>query len=208
MKFKEQRKELAQFMRRLYDRKLTTASGGNISLRIGNMVIISPSGKDKATIISNDIAILQIDGKLISKNITPSVETSMHLAIYNMNENVKAIIHAHPTTASAFTAMKTPINTKLIEESYVILDVPLKLNYAQMGSETLAQQTAKACQTNSCLLLENHGVLCTGKTLFEAYDKIEVLEEAAKLTLITNLLNDINPLKDNHIEAINQLLNR
>src|SRR5512133_2129948 len=111
-KFKSERKEVARFMRRLYKQGLTTTSGGNISLKINEeIILITPSATDKGRMKWNDIGIMKTDGENLTPDLKPSIEYEMHLSIYRKKEQTKAIVHAHPVFASAFTAMKCEVDT-------------------------------------------------------------------------------------------------
>ncbi|TFG42825.1 MAG: class II aldolase/adducin family protein, partial [Bacteroidia bacterium] len=106
----------------------------------------------------------------------------MHLSIYRTKKDVSAIVHAHPLFASAFTAMKCTINTNLTAEATAICDDPCFVQYALMGSKKLASLASESILKSDILLLENHGIITTGSSLLQAFDKLEVLENAAKMT--------------------------
>lgn len=192
---KRARKEVARFMRRLYKCGLTTTSGGNISLRISDEIIaITPSATDKGRMKWKEVGILSILGENQTPELKPSIEAEMHLSIYRKNKEVSAVIHAHPVFASSFTAMKYKINTNLTAEATAILGNPSFVPYALMGTKELAEIVSENILKSDILLLENHGILTTGNSLLQAFDKIEVLESAAKMTLITEVTNKKTPL--------------
>jgi L-fuculose-phosphate aldolase len=205
-KYKKERKEVAAFMRRLYRQGLTTTSGGNISIRISeDIILITPSATDKGRMKWKDVGIVTILGENLTIKLKPSMETDMHLSIYKKNNEVKAIVHAHPVFASAFTAMKCEIDTDLTAEAAAILGNPQLVPYAMMGSADLASVVSEAAIQSDVLLLENHGILTTGSNLFNAFDKIEVLENAAKMTLITSWSKKKSPLNKSKLSAIAKL---
>ena len=182
-------------MRRLYKHGLTTTSGGNISIRISQeIILITPSATDKGRLNWKEVAILNIFGENLTPDLKPSIETPMHLSIYKKKEDVLAVVHAHPVFASLFTAIKSKINTSLTAEAKAILGDPLLIRYAVMGSEALADVVAENVIKSDILLLENHGVLTTGSNLVQAFDKVEVLENAAKMTLMTEKTGRKKPL--------------
>ena len=204
--YRQERKELARFMRRLYRQGLTTASGGNLSQRLGaSLVAITPSATDKGRMRGREVAIIDLAGNLITKGLSPSMETAMHLAIYSCNEETRAIVHAHPVFASAFTAMHVAINTSLTAEARAILHDPVLVPYALMGTAELARLVAGHSLHSGVLLLENHGVLTTGNSLLQAFDRLEVLENAARMTVITKLLGKQRPLAKARIQEIEKL---
>ena len=192
------KKELAYYMRRLYRQKLTTTLGGNLSMRLsdGN-IVITPSGTDKGRMKGSEIGMMDIDGNKIGPDFKPSIETEMHLNIYRMRPDVNAVVHAHPVTACAFAAASAEINCNLIIESSAMLG---KINYAEyhyMGTQELADAVAEAAKTANAVIMKNHGALTVGTTFLEAFERLEVLENAAKMTLIAEgaLKDRLTPLK-------------
>ncbi len=205
-KYKKERKEVARFMRRLYDRGLTTTSGGNISLRISDeVIVITPSATDKGKMKWRDVGVLSILGENLTPDLKPSIEFNLHLNIYKKMKEVCAIVHAHPVFASAFTAMKGTLNTSLTAEARAICGVPRFVPYALMGSTELADIVAKNAEEADILLLENHGIITTGTNLLQAFDKMEVLENAAKMTLITEMAGNKKMLSPFRIREIERL---
>jgi L-fuculose-phosphate aldolase len=205
-KYKKERKEVARFMRRLYERGLTSTSGGNISLRITNdIILITPSATDKGFMKWKEVGIMNILGENLTPDLKPSIESEMHLAIYRKKKELSAIVHAHPVVASCFTALKLSIDTTLTAEARAILGEPLMVPYALMGTSELAKAAAENILLSDILLLENHGVLSTGSNLLQAFDKIEVLENAAKMTLIAELTRKKSPLTRSRILEIEKI---
>jgi L-fuculose-phosphate aldolase len=179
--YKIQRKEVARFMRRLYRHRLTTTSGGNISLRVSDdIILITPSATDKGTMRWKEIGIMTMTGENLTPGLKPSIESEMHLSLYRKLNNVKAIVHAHPVFASSFTATMSEIDTTLTAEAAAILGTPVMVPYALMGTAGLARVVAEYAEKSAVLLLENHGVLTTGNTILQAFDRIEVLEKCSK----------------------------
>jgi L-fuculose-phosphate aldolase len=205
-KYKSERKEVARFMRRLYKHGLTTTSGGNVSLRLSEeLIVITPSATDKGRMKWKEVAIVTIFGENLTPDLKPSIETAMHLAVYKKKKDVLAIVHAHPVMASLFTAIKAKINTNLTAEAKAILGNPLLVKYAVMGSIALADIVAESVLKSDILLLENHGILTTGSNLLQAFDKIEVLENAAKMTLMTEMTGKRRPLDRARILELERL---
>jgi L-fuculose-phosphate aldolase len=205
-KYKSERKNVARFMRRLYKHGLTTTSGGNVSKRLSDeLILITPSATDKGRMKWKEIAIITIFGENLTPDLKPSIETAMHLAIYKKKKDVLAIVHAHPVFASLFTAIKAKINTSLTAEAKAILGDPLLVRYAVMGSVALADVAAENALKSDILLLENHGILTTGSNLLQAFDKIEVLENAAKMTLMTEMTGKKKPLDRARILELEKL---
>ena len=186
MDIDEGKKEVALFMARCYNRGLTTATGGNISMRIGDIMLITPSGKDKASLVGSDIAEVRIaDGVNLTPDKKLSIESGMHRLIYLKRNDVKAVVHSHPTFSCLFSASEEEIDTSLIAENWFLLDKVRKVSYALMGTDELAEAVSEAAASNNALLLENHGALAVGNSLLSAFDRLECLEQAAKLTYLS-----------------------
>jgi len=205
MKYKEERREVARFMKRLYNHGLTTTSGGNISLRISDdIILITPSATDKGRMKWDEVGIMNSKGESLTPHLKLSIESGMHLAIYK-SKNVNAIVHAHPVFATSFTAMKRKINTSLTAEACAILGEPVFVPYELMGTKDLATVVSEQIDKADILLLENHGILSVGKDLLQAFDKIEVLENAARMTVIVEMMCKKSPLTPGRIEEIKRL---
>jgi len=201
----KERERVAYFMRRLYEQKLTTTSGGNVSLRVGNKVLLTPSQTDKAKMMSELIGTISLEGKSISSRFKSSMESKMHLAIYNKRPDVKAIVHAHPVFATSFAIAGKDIKTNLAGEAHAVLGRPVKAKYALMGTQELADVVAEASLKGNVVLMENHGVITIGNNLLEAYDRMEVLEASAKMTFLTGLLGGGNELSEEELKSIDNL---
>ncbi len=156
-------------------------------MRFGAVMLITPSGKDKASLTADDIAEVRIsDGKNLTPDKKLSIESDMHRRIYISRPDVGAVVHSHPTFSCLFAASEESINTALVAENWFLLDKVEKVSYALMGSEALAESVAAAAETHDALLLENHGALAVGRTLLSAFDRLESLEQAAKLTYLSH----------------------
>ena len=206
----EQKQAVADCMNRLYRQGLTTTSGGNISLRVSNeLILLTPSATDKGNMLAEQIAEIGLDGTNHTPHLKPSIETSMHLEIYKQLPHVHAIVHAHPPCASTFTVVRKPINVRLVAEAYAIIGEPAIAPYALMGTPELADSVAGSFKKNTfCALMENHGVLCIGDTLLQAFDRIEVLENAAKINVYAAQLGGAVELDDGQCREIDIMMGR
>jgi L-fuculose-phosphate aldolase len=201
------RKEVAYFMRRLYKRGLTTTSGGNISLKLSDVtILITASQTDKGRMKADDVARIDFHGRNLSARLKPSMETGMHLAVYNRRPDIKCIIHAHPPIATAFAVAHKNINTAIIGEAYALAGKPSLAKYALMGSEALANAVAEAAADSNLILMANHGVMALGASLLEAFDRLEVLENCARIELASGLIGNTKALNDIELKAIDKLI--
>lgn len=207
--YQKERREVARFMRRLYRQGLTTTSGGNISIKINpDLIAITPSATDKGRMKWKEVGLMTMDGENLTPGLKPSIEHEMHLSIYRKKEEVSAIVHAHPLFASAFTAMKTVINTNLTAEARAICGEPCMVRYALMGTDELASLASEGIMKSDILMLENHGVLAAGNSILQAFDRLEVLENAARMTMIVDMAGTRKPLGRSRIKELDRLFRR
>jgi len=205
MELTKEKEQLAYFMRRLYEQRLTTTSGGNVSLRVGDNILITPSQTDKARMFPESIGSLSIDGEILTPGFKSSMESKMHLSIYHSRPDIKAIVHAHPVFATSFAIANREIKTNLGGEARAILGEPVRAKYALMGTQELADIVGDASINGNVILMENHGIIALGKTLLEAYDRMEVMEATAKITLITDMLGGGKGLSTQELYDIDNL---
>ena len=186
---------------------LTTTSGGNISRLCDDYVLMTPSTLDKARLKAKHIVVLSLEGENLTPDLKPTMEKEMHIEIYRKNSEVKAIVHAHPVTATAFACTGKSVSTTLIAESYAILGIPVRAKYATMGTKELAGIVSEAASGNKVVLMDNHGVLATGRNLLQAFDRVEVLENAAKTTLICEILRDTKNIPESELRVLAKMVN-
>ena len=203
--FAVEREELAYFMRRLYEHGLTTCSGGNLSVKTPTgYMLITPSALDKGRITGDQICMISPEGENLTPTLKTSIETEMHRLVYDARADIKAIVHAHPVTATSFAAMKAPILTTLTAEAYAVLGRPAWAEYALMGTRQLAEIVAEKVKGSNVFLMENHGVLAAGPTLLKAFDRLEVLEAAAKMTLYTHIMGGASPIMGERLDELDR----
>lgn len=206
MIYKEERKAVARTMRRLYNQKLTTSSGGNVSMRNADgFVFITASQTDKSCIRWKEIIVFDKNGKNLTPNLKPSMESEMHLEIYKARNDVFAVVHSHPVYASTFAVTDIKPESSLTGEArYVLGEIEL-IGYELMGTKDLAETCAKTLQNSDAAIMKNHGAICVGKSLFEAYDRMEVLEFTCNVYFNTLLLKNCNKLDKEMLQRIDKM---
>ncbi len=189
---------LCKLMSDLYQEKILTDIGGNLSIRDQEeeSIWITPSGMQKNLVTPNDLIKLDYSGKILINNtkMEPSVETPMHVAIYE-NEDFDAIIHSHAPYATAYSLIQDPPEIPLLtaELSYLIPEIII-VPYARSGSKELGTDVADALADAGIVILENHGVVAAAETLQKAAHKTRALEECLRLYLLAKQFDkDIRP---------------
>jgi L-fuculose-phosphate aldolase len=117
-----------------------------------------------------------------------STEVRMHTAVYARRPDVGGVVHAHPPTATAFAAAGLPLDRPLIAEAVVTLGAVPVIPYGTPSTPALAEAVGAAICEVQALLLANHGALAVGADVFRAWERMETLEQLAKVTLLTRLL--------------------
>jgi L-fuculose-phosphate aldolase len=182
MIFEKERNRVAQTMRRLYERGLTTSVGGNVSLRNPDgYIFITASQCDKSCIDENKIVVLDKNFENLTSELKPSMETEMHVKIYEKRPDISAIVHAHPVFATTFAVSDTKLDTFITEESGYILGEVAMADHKAPGSGDLARVCSEALEKSNAGLMKNHGAITLGKNLSEAYARMETLEFTAKV---------------------------
>jgi len=159
-------------------------SGGNISVRINdsNLIAITPSGKSYHEMLSDDICVIDSDQKPVEGHLIPSVETSMHLGIYQHRPNMGAIIHTHPVFASVLSIINQPIPALFDEIAFEIGTSVEIVPYAISGSSELVQNVVGKLDNHCfCYIIQNHGALSLGKDINQAWKNAELLEKVAQV---------------------------
>ena len=167
-----------------YRRGYAYGSTGNISVRDGGRVWITPTGKSLKGLGPEQLACVDMRGASLNGN-RPSKEFPFHLALYRQREEARAVVHLHALYSVALSCLETldPENPLPPLTPYYFMRVaPLAvLPYLRPGSPELADAVERAAPGHSCMLLRNHGVVCAGSTLSEAVDRAEELEQTARL---------------------------
>lgn len=170
-----------------YSRGYAFGSTGNISVRVGGRVWITPTGKSLKGLSPEQLACVSLEGESLNEN-RPSKEFPFHLAVYARRDDVRAVVHLHTVYSVALSCLDTfdPDNPLPPLTPYYFMRVaPLAvLPYFRPGSEGLAVAVGDAAARHNCMLLRNHGVVCAGSTLSEAVDRTEELEQTARLYFI------------------------
>ncbi len=206
MIFKDERKSVAQIMRRLYKQKLTTSSGGNVSMRNKDgIVFITASQTDKSCIKWKDIIVFDVNGNNLTPDLKPSMESAMHTEIYKSRPDVFAIVHAHPVYASTFAVTDYKPESSMTGEARFVLGEIAVTDYKLMGTDDLAKACAESLKNSDTAIMKNHGAICLGKTLFGAFDRMEVLEFTAHMYFNTLVLNNCQKLDEKELKKIDGL---
>lgn len=185
----EARRALVETCTRLYDRNLTVSAGGNMSVRVDDGILITPSGRNKGLLKPDDLVKVALDGTVISGG-KPSIETRFHLALYRSNLDTNAVVHCHPLNCIAITLKGEDLRCNLTPEGALLLGKVPTIPYITPGTDELVDAVA-AHHRCSAMLMARHGALTQGATLEDAYDRMEELEFQARLQMMCGDAEDL-----------------
>ncbi|MHB0957124.1 MAG: class II aldolase/adducin family protein [Pirellulaceae bacterium] len=199
------RDEIVQTMERIYRYRMTTTSGGNLSIRDHNGdVWISPARVDKGNLARHDIVCVGADGSTEGIH-APSSELPFHQAIYRARPDLHAIVHGHPVALVAFSICRQTPDTRLFHQAHYVCGEPGFAPYALPGSEQLGRHIADTFRVGAnCVVLENHGVVVAGDSLAHAFQRFEALEFAAKTVIKASQLGPVRYLSDAQLDLVHQ----
>ncbi len=187
--------QLAQYIRRVYDQKLTTTSGGNLSIKDENGDMwITPGSIDKGSLTKEDMVCIKPDGTVIGRH-KPSSEYPFHQKLYETRKELKAVLHAHPPALVAFSIVRKIPDMGLTPFSWLECGKVGMAKYAMTGSQELGDRIAEVFRQGcDAAMLENHGIVVGARNLPEAFGKFETMEYAARTHLHGAALGKLNPL--------------
>ncbi len=189
---------IAEFIRvcqKLHRAGLIAATDGNVSCRFSaELLYITPSGLPKGDLQAGDILTVDMEGLVVEGSRKPSSEIRMHLLVYRNRPDVFAIVHAHPPMLTALTLAGIPFQADCLPEVWLTIGSVPTAPYATPSTEEVPQSIAPFLESHEALLLERHGSLTFGRTLNEAYLRLEKLEHAAHTLFYAYLLKQKMPL--------------
>jgi len=188
--------------RRLDALGLVTAMDGNLSARLDrDRFLITATGAPKGELAPEDIVVVDAEGRSRGDR-RPSLEVGLHLAVYRIRPDVKAVVHAHPPVALGFALAGRDLIRPLVPEVVVHLGpVPLA-PYAMPGSPELEASIASLVPDHQGILLANHGAITLGTSVRQALHRMETLEHLARITLVADVLGGARPLTGAQVDAL------
>lgn len=199
--YEKEKNELTQICRLLYERNLVTATDGNVSKRLadGN-ILLTPSGKSKGFLTAEEILALDLYGNVLEGNGKASKEYPMHRAVYEKRPDAMAVIHTHPVFATAFALAGKNIPDNYLIETKMMLGKVALAEYAVPGTMEMVEVTAPYLEEYNVILLRNHGALTIGKSLPDAFHKMEVLEAVAKTVIVSKAVGEPQPIPEERMD--------
>lgn len=187
----------------LHERCYIAAGDGNLSIRLDDgSVLTTPTGMCKGWLAPEDLVIVDMQGRKLAGERNASSEIAMHLLIYRLRSDVRAVCHAHPPTATGFAAAGMALNQALVSEVVLTLgSIPLA-QYGTPGTPELTDALEPLVADHSAILMANHGVVTCADTLTKAYMHMETVEHFAKIALVAHQLGRVRPLDEEQVKKL------
>jgi len=200
------RKEIVEVCRHIYEKGFVAANDGNVSVLLEDgRVLITPTGVSKGFINPEDLAVVNLDGEVLSEEHRPSSELPMHLYIYKNRPDVRAVVHAHPLYSTGFAVAGIPLDKNVLAEVVLTLGAVPLVEYGTPSTDELPTAMGEYIRRADAFLLANHGVVTIGRNLLETFWKLERVEHFAQISFIARLLGGERLLSREEVEKLTQL---
>ena len=181
--------------RRIWQRGFCAGNEGNHSFRLGpDRVLCTPTGISKGNLKPDDLCVVDMDGKQVSGTRKRTSEIQLHLTIYKLRDDVKAVIHSHPPHATAFAVAGVDLPTCIHPEAEVFLGPVHTAKYVTPGDKRLGESIAPFVKDSNTVLMGNHGVVCYGHDLENAYYKLEIVDAYSRILILAKQVGSIKTL--------------
>ncbi len=208
MEYNNIREQICDVCHKMWQLGWVAANDGNVSVKLpdGNF-IVTPTGISKSFITPEKLVIIDRNMNIISAEggYKPSSEIKMHMRCYDEREDVGAVVHAHPPTATGYAvAGKSLDEYSMIETVIAVGAIPLT-PYGTPSTDEVPEAIAPYLKEHDVLLLKNHGALTVGCDLITAYYRMETLELFAKISLTAHLLGGAEEIERPQIDKLLEL---
>lgn len=203
------RDEIVRIGKLMWEKNFIAAGDGNLSVRLGSdRLLCTPSGLSKGFLSAEQLIVIDMDGNKVGANLgaardlIPSSEIRLHLECYRQRADIHAVVHAHPPSAISCTLVGISLAKCILPEVVYDLGTIPTLPYATPTSLEGPERIRELIPRYDALMLERHGSVTVGKTLWDAYMRLERLEHSALIALQANAVQPVTPLTDAQIQKL------
>jgi len=206
METQEQLKQdIVCICRMLHRKNYLAATDGNVSVRLGDQLLITPSGVNKGIMEADQVITVDLEGSVIAGTGKPSSEIQMHLLAYRLRADVNAVVHAHLPYATACTLAGIDLLEPILPEVVITLGGIPTAPYATPGTIEVPEAIRDYLQEYDAILLARHGAMTVGRDVVDAYNKMEKLEHTARVVLAARLQGPVPPLSAAEVEKLRRI---
>jgi len=200
---RELRQEIVEIGRMVWQKGWVAANDGNITIRLdAERVMCTPTGVCKGLMHPDDMIIVDMQGRKILGQKEGTTEIAMHLAIYNLRPDIRAVVHAHPPVATGFATAGRALNLALLPEVIIGLGCVPLAGYGLPGTPELIEPMLPLIPKYDALMMGNHGAVCYGEDVYKAFFRMETVEHFARITLVAELLGGPKVLPKHEVEKL------
>jgi L-fuculose-phosphate aldolase len=193
---------MVRICHRMADRGFVAATDGNVSVKMGDRLLITPSGLNKGFVTEDDLIETDLKGRVITGSGRPSSEIRMHLLVYELRPDVGAVVHAHPPLATAFSLAGVSLARCILPEVVMTLGAIPTTDYATPTTDQVPEVIREPIKNFDAMILARHGTLTVGPDLMSAYNKLEKVEHTAEITLTARRLGGADTLPVDEIDRL------
>ena len=203
------RADIVEIGRRVYARGYVASNDGNISVRLDEKrILTTPTGVSKGFMTPDMMVVTDLAGEKVAGDRNASSELLMHIAVYEQRPDVRAVVHAHPPTATGFAVAGIPLDRAVLAEVVTTLgSIPIA-DYGTPSTEELADAVRQHIRAHDGMLLANHGAVTVADDLFAAYYKMETVEHFARISLVARQLGGERLLSREEVDRLQGLRDR
>lgn len=205
MQYLKERQDVLSTAKQMVNHNLVSGTWGNVSVRVKGeaAMVITPSGLAYKALGLKDMVVVGWDGVIVEGDHKPSIETQMHMQIYNRFSHINAIVHVHSPYATAFAVAGKRI-PMVIEEAAQVIGHDIKVaSYAPCGTWELARNAVSTLTDGDrAVLLSNHGLVALGETAEDALKVCDVAERTAMIAIFSAVLGRTNCLTLDQVNII------
>ncbi len=200
------RNKIVEIGRRMYAKDLVAATDGNISFRINDdQIIISPSGSCLGFLKPTELVAIDSSGRVIDGKGKPTSEYRLHLEVYRLRKDVRAVVHAHPPVCTAFSVAWVSLDECVLPEVVFMMGAIPTTDYGAPTTSEVPPLIQKYIGNCDAMILDRHGTLTIGKSLTDAYYRLEKLEHTARIILAARSLGKVQVLNREQVEKLMEI---
>ncbi len=200
---REHREDIIEIGRLVFQKGWVAANDGNITIRLdAECILATPTGVSKGMMHPDDLIVVDMQGNKISGRAERTSEIAMHLKIYAMRPDIKAVVHAHPPVATGYATAGKSLNLALLPEVIIGLGCVPLVDYGLPGTPALTEPMLPLIPKYDALLMANHGAVCYGEDVYKAYFRMETMEHFARIALVAELLGGAKVLPRQEVDKL------
>ncbi|MEX1025017.1 MAG: class II aldolase/adducin family protein [Planctomycetota bacterium] len=187
-----------------YSRGMLAGADGNISARMADgTLLVTPAGAMKGFLEPAHIAHVDLDGRELDGGPKPSSEIGIHLVSYHERPDRFAMVHAHPPHAVALSVAEIDMTLPIIPEIIVSIGGTPTTPVATPGTNELPESIRAIVRCSDTLIMKNHGAVCLGSNLMDAFKKLDMIEHTAKILLLAHAVKGgLEPLPRETVDKL------